>query len=120
MLKFADVNFNVLDMEKSIAFYNAALDLEVCKITETQDYKIVYLGNKNNQHLLGLTELFTRKVPYNLGDCQYHVAFTTDNYDELYKRHQDMGIIAFEGEDMPLYFIKDIDGYWIKIMPERK
>ena len=53
---------------------------------------------------------------YNLGDLEYHLAFTADNFDELHEKHQKMGVICFENPGMGIYFISDPDGYWIEIV----
>ena len=66
------------------------------------------------------TYLVNRTKPYDLGDKEYHLAFTTDNYDEVHQKHSEMGIICFENPAMGIYFIEDPDGYWIEIIPETK
>ena len=47
MLKFAHFNFNVLDLEKSLAFYKEALGIEPVREKEAADgsFKLVYLGD---------------------------------------------------------------------------
>ena len=69
---------------------------------------------------LELTWLRDRKEPYNLGECEFHLAFHVDEYEELHARHEKMGCICFENPAMGIYFITDPDGYWIEIVPERK
>ena len=68
---------------------------------------------------LELTEVKGRTEPYDLGECEFHLAFTTDDFDGMYQRHRDMGCICFENRDMGVYFIEDPDGYWIEIVPQR-
>ena len=53
-----------------------------------------------------------------LGDNEFHLAFTTDDYEAAHEKHAAMGCICFENHEMGLYFIKDPDGYWIEIVPE--
>ena len=48
-----------------------------------------------------------------------HLAFVTDEYETLYKKHKEMGVICFENPSMGIYFISDPDGYWIEIIPTR-
>lgn len=43
--KFVHNNFNVLDLQKSLAFYKEALGLEETRRIETPDFTIVYLGD---------------------------------------------------------------------------
>ena len=47
MLQFNHFNFNVLDLERSLAFYRQALELEVAEEKEAGDgsFKLVYLGD---------------------------------------------------------------------------
>ena len=47
MIEFNHFNFNVLDLEKSIAFYKEAIGLSVVREKDSSDgsFKIVYLGD---------------------------------------------------------------------------
>lgn len=120
MLRFNHFNFNVLDLEKSIAFYKEALDLSPVREKNAADYsfKLVYLGDGHSDFTLELTWLRDRTEPYNLGEKEFHLAFTTDAYQAFHQRHQKMGCIVFENPAMGIYFIEDPDGYWIEIVPE--
>ena len=119
---FAHNNFNVCDLDKSLAFYKEALGLEETRRIEPADgsFIIVYLGDGKSQHLLELTWLRDWDRPYNLGDNEFHLAFTTDDFEAAHKKHQEMGCICFENEKMGIYFITDPDEYWLEIVPVRK
>lgn len=119
MLKFAHFNFNVLDLEKSLDFYKKALGLVPVREKTADDgsFKLVYLGDGITDFTLELTYLTERTEPYNLGESEFHLAFTTDDFDGFYKRHKEMGCICFENTAMGIYFIADPDGYWIEIVP---
>lgn len=122
MIAFNHFNFNVVDLERSIAFYRQALDLDIVREKEAADgsFKLVFLGEKHTTFGLELTWLRDRgDKPYNLGECEFHLAFSTDEFEALHQRHKDMGCICFENEAMGIYFITDPDGYWIEIIPER-
>ena len=121
MITFNHFNFNVLDLEKSLDFYKEALDLSVVREKNASDgsFRLVYLGDGETSFTLELTWLKDRKEPYNLGDEEFHLGFTTDDYDALYERHKKMGCICFENPDMGIYFINDPDGYWIEIVPAK-
>ncbi len=119
MFKFAHNNLNVLDLERSLKFYKDALDLTEKSRMDCGDFILVYLGDEfNSQHKLELTWLADKKTPYNLGDNEVHIAFTTDNFDEAHARHKKMNCICYENLEMGIYFIEDPDGYWIEILPE--
>ncbi len=112
-------NINVLDLEKSMKFYEEALGLTEVRRIESNDgsFIIVYLGEGQSQHQLELTWLRDRKEPYNLGDNEIHLAFKTDAYEEALKKHKEMGCVCYENESMGIYFISDPDGYWMEILP---
>ena len=120
MIKFNHFNFNVLDLDKSLAFYKEALGLEPVREKEASDgsFKLVYLGDGLTEFQLELTWLRDRgPKPYDLGECEFHLAFVTDQYDALYAKHKEMGCVCFENPAMGIYFISDPDGYWIEIVP---
>jgi lactoylglutathione lyase len=121
MIQFNHFNFNVLDLEKSIKFYEEALDLHVAREKTASDdsFKLVYMGDDSTDFTLELTWLRDRSEPYNLGECEFHLAFVTDDFNGFYKRHKEMGCICFENPGMGIYFITDPDGYWIEIVPKR-
>lgn len=116
---FNHFNFNVLDLEKSLAFYKEALGLSPVKEKEAGDgsFKLVYLGDGESDFTLELTWLRDRKEPYNLGECEFHLAFQAEDYEAMHEHHKAMGCICFENPAMGIYFISDPDGYWIEIVP---
>lgn len=118
---FNHFNFNVLNLEKSMNFYQEALDLKEVRRKEAEDgsFILVYLGDGESDFSLELTWLRDRVEPYNLGDLEYHLAMKVDNYDEAFKKHEKMGCIEYVNEAMGIYFITDPDGYWIEIVPTR-
>lgn len=118
---FAHYNYNVLNLEKSLAFYKDALGLEEVRRMEAEDgsFIIVYLGDGKTNFNLELTWLRDWDRPYNLGDNEVHLAFTVEDFDAAHAKHKEMGCICFENEAMGIYFINDPDGYWLEIVPNR-
>jgi lactoylglutathione lyase len=114
-------NINVFDLERSLKFYEEALDLKVVREKDDPEgsYKLRFLANDESPHQLELTWLRDRKEPYNLGDNEFHLAFQTDDYEAAYAKHKEMGIICYENTTMGIYFICDPDGYWLEIVPKR-
>jgi len=114
-------NYNVFDLEKSLEFYDKALGLKEVKRIEAEDgaFIIVFIGNETTDFQLELTWLRDRTEPYNLGDEEFHLALHTDDYEAAHKLHEEMGCICFENTEMGIYFIKDPDGYWLEIVPEK-
>ena len=92
--KFAHNNINVLNLDESLAFYQEALGL-----------KLTWLRNRHD--------------PYDLGDNEMHIAFTTSDFDAAHEKHKEMGCICYENKAMGVYFISDPDGYWLEIIPEK-
>ena len=115
-------NFNVLDLQKSIAFYEEALGLKVVRKYEAPDgsFILVYLGDGVTQHQLELSWLRDRKEPYNLGENEFHLAMAVDDMEAAHAKHEKMGCICFENKAMGIYFIHDPDNYWVEIIPGGK
>lgn len=119
MFKFNHFNFNVADLEKSLAFYDQALGLkETGRITAPDgSYLIVYLGDGRSNFRLELTWLKEHPQKYDLGEVEFHLALQADDYAAAKDKHRQMGCICFENTEMGIYFIEDPDGYWIEIIP---
>ena len=119
---FAHNNFNVLNLEKSLAFYKEALKLTEVRRYEAPDgsFILVFLGDGNTPHQLELTWLKDRKEAYNLGDNESHLAFKVDDFAAAHALHEKMGCICFENKAMGIYFINDPDDYWLEIIPPKR
>lgn len=119
--KMIHENYNVADLARSMAFYEKAVGLhEKRRITaEDGSFIIVYMGNEETDFELELTWLRDFDRAYNLGDCEFHLAFRVDDFDAAHKLHEEMGCICFENPSMGIYFIVDPDGYWLEILPTR-
>lgn len=113
-------NYNVLDLKRSMEFYEKALGLHEVRRNEKPDFTIVYMGDDKSGFELELTWLKERKEPYRLGDEEFHLAFRTDDMEAAHALHEQMGCICYENPKMGIYFIKDPDGYWLEIVPEKK
>ena len=120
--KFAHNNFNVLDLDKSLKFYEEALGLKEKRRKEAADgsFILIYLGDGQTGHLLELTWLRDRTEPYNLGENEFHLAFEVDDYEAAHAKHAEMGCICYENSAMGIYFINDPDNYWLEIVPAKK
>lgn len=119
---FNHFNINVLNLERSIEFYEKALGLKEIRRKEATDgsYIIVYMGDGETGFAIELTWLRDREEPYDLGDEEFHLAFVTDDFDGAYDKHREMGCICYENPVMGIYFINDPDGYWLEVIPPRK
>ncbi|MDD4039271.1 MAG: VOC family protein [Sphaerochaeta sp.] len=120
---FTHNNFNVTDLDKSLAFYKEALGLvEVRrKVATDNSFILVFLGDGVSKHQLELTWLRNwEKGTYNLGDNEFHLAFEVDDMEAARAKHREMGCICYENANMGIYFIVDPDGYWLEIVPKRQ
>ena len=118
--RFDHFNINVLDLQRSIAFYEKALGLKEHHRKETSDgsFILVYLADDQENFLLELTWLRDRQEAYELGDNESHLCFrVAGDYDAVRAYHKEMGCVCFENEAMGLYFINDPDDYWIEVLP---
>ncbi|MDR0396757.1 MAG: VOC family protein [Oscillospiraceae bacterium] len=119
--KIAHTNFNVADIDKSVAFYKKALGLKEVRRRAAADgrYVICFMADEKAEYLLELTQLKDHPQKYDLGENELHVAFVTDDYGAAHRLHKEMGCVCYENEEMGLYFIEDPDGYWLEILPPR-
>ena len=131
--RFDHFNINVLDLQRSIAFYEKALGLKEHHRKEASDgsfilhhrkeasdgsFILVYLADDQENFLLELTWLRDRQDAYELGDNESHLCFrVAGDYDAVRAYHKEMGCVCFENEAMGLYFINDPDDYWIEVLP---
>lgn len=121
--RFDHFNFNVTDLNRSIDFYEKALNLTEKKRMNSADgaFTIVYLTDKDSDFLLELTWLKEHPQRYDLGECEFHLCMrVAGDYEAMRQYHKDIGVVCFENEEMGLYFIEDPDGYWIEILPLKK
>ena len=117
--KIIHENYNVADLEKSLDFYEKALSLKEKRRKNGDGFIIVYIGNEESDFELELTWLEEHTEPYDLGECEFHLAFRTYDYEAEHKLNENMGCICYENKEMGIYFITDPDGYWLEIVPTR-
>ena len=120
--KMIHENYNVLDLDRSLKFYEEALGLTERrrKVADDGSFIIVYIGNAETDFEMELTWLRDwEKDSYDLGDDEFHLALETDNMEQAHKKHQEMGCICYENPSMGIYFIEDPDHYWIEIVPKK-
>ena len=74
MFAFNHFNFNVTDLERSIAFYHDALGLEPVRRKEAADgsFILTFLGDGKTEFQLELTWLRDHPQKYDLGECEFH------------------------------------------------
>ncbi len=115
-------NYNVQDLDRSLAFYEKALGLKEARRKTAADgsFIIVYVSNENAEFELELTWLRDHPEKYDIGEEEFHLAFKVDDFEAAHRLHEEMGCICFENHSMGIYFIQDPDGYWLEVIPERR
>ena len=88
-------NYNVSDLDKSIKFYQEALELQEVRRITNDNFIIVYLSNDTSDFELELTWLKDHPQKYDLGECEFHLAFKADDYEAAHRKHEDMGGICY-------------------------
>ena len=91
--QFAHNNFNVLDLEKSLKFYDEALGFKPARKLEGPGFTLAYLSDSGQTpHELELTWIHGRKEPYNLGENEFHLAVRTDDRQQPRREAQGHGL----------------------------
>lgn len=118
--KFEHTNLCVANLEKSLEFYFKALQMKELRRKETDDRILSFLCGDTAPHQIEMAYFKYRTEPYVLGENPNHLAFRVDDIETAKAFHKDMGCFHHELTDFGVYFIEDLDGYLIEIMPTRK
>ena len=117
---FAHMGINVLDLDRSIAFYDRAFGFkEVFRMhpKSNLDMVLCFLSDGHNGTMITLVWIGDRKTPYELGENNVHIGLVTDDFEASYRKHKEMGIVCIEEFQKSIYYVEDPDGYEIAIVP---
>ena len=114
----------VLDLQRSILFYQKTLGLDVVDQYDFESFTLVYLRNAEADFELELTLNKGRQEPYDLGDGYGHIAVCVDDVKSEHKRIVAAGIETGEIKEFNrdgalmarFFFIQDPDGYKIELL----
>lgn len=121
MLKIAHTNFNVFDLEKSLAFYKDLLGFQETRRKEVGGGQLVFLSDGVTGHEIELTYLPSRTKPYDLSDNEIHLGVYSDTFEADLLRHRGLGIVCQDTKPGGhFYFIEDPDGYWVEIIKAKE
>ena len=110
-------NYNVSDLEKSLAFYGEALGTPEVR-RNTQPGFTHRLSPGPDRTLRAGADLAPGPPPeVRSGRMRVPSAFAASDFEAAHKKHQEMGCICYENDAMGIYFIEDPDGYWLEIVP---
>ncbi len=124
MSKIIHMMVRVLELDRSIQFYQKAFDLQISKRLDFSDFSLVYLRNADNDFEVELTWNRERTEPYDLGDGYGHFAVCVDDLEAEHKRFTEEGLqprdmvsFAPDGELIArFFFVADPDGYQIEVL----
>jgi lactoylglutathione lyase len=116
--------YRILDIDRSVAFYNALGFNEIGRIPIRDEAINVFMGLPDDgpEPRLELTYNIGRSEPYEIGTGYGHIAITTPDLDEALANLGQQGI---EPERPPysireggsrLCFVRDPDGYRIELI----
>ena len=114
--------YRVLDIERSVTFYETLGFKEIGRLPIRDEAINVFMGLEDDGPRLELTWNRDQKEPYEIGTGYGHVAITVDDMDETLRRLATEGI---EPERPPysvreggsrLCFVRDPDDYRIELI----
>lgn len=124
-MKFEIVHtcIRVLDLEKSVDFYQKALGMKEVKRKDfpEEGFTLVFMGAEEGGHEVELTYNYDRKTPYTIGDGYSHLAMLVDDLEGAHRFHSEAGYTVTPIKALPdsppkIYFIQDPDGYKIELI----
>lgn len=124
MAKIIHSMIRVLDEQKSLEFYGAALKLDVADRFVFDGFTLVYLRNSETGMELELTVNHDRKTPYAHGEGYGHMAVAVTDVDSEHLRLSRAGLFPTPVKDFfregalmaRFFFISDPDGYKIEVL----
>ena len=124
MAKMIHTMLRVLDLDRSIDFYEKVFNLSEKRRHEFEKFSLVYMGNDENDYEIELTLNRGTTEAYSHGNGYGHIAVCVEDLDSEHKRVSSLGfeprdIVALSpGGDLlaRFFFIKDPDGYEIEVI----
>ena len=124
MAKMIHTMLRVLDLDRSIDFYQKAFNLREKRRHDFEKFSLVYMGNDETDYEIELTLNRGTSEAYSHGNGYGHIAVCVDDLDAEHNRIKSLGfeprdIVAFSpGGDLlaRFFFIRDPDGYEIEVI----
>ncbi|HIF9277120.1 TPA: VOC family protein [Photobacterium damselae] len=124
MAKIIHSMVRVRDLDKSLAFYKNALDLDIAERLDFEGFSLVYLRNDENDMELELTWNEGVEEAYTHGSGYGHIAVAVD---DLESEHEKLMCLGYEPADVKeffrdgtllakFFFVQDPDGYKIEFL----
>ncbi len=113
----------VMDLEKSIAFYQKALGFRETSRKDFPKYAftLVFLTDEAGCYEIELTYNYNSEKPYVIGNGFSHIAVGTSDLEASHRSHEDMGykvseLMGLPGDPPRYYFVTDPDGYEVEVI----
>ncbi len=113
----------VIDLEKSLKFYEEALGLKESKRKDFPDdeFTLVFLSDESGEYEIELTYNYNPEKPYEIGNGFSHIGVSVEDLEASRERHLQMGynvteLIGLPGEAPRYYFVTDPDEYDIEVL----
>jgi lactoylglutathione lyase len=124
MAKAIHMMVRVLDLDRSIAFYRKAFELDVADRFDFDGFTLVYLRNPENDFEVELTWNQGQSEPYEHGSGYSHIAVAVDDLDAEHARFKDQGLEPLDIKEFfrdgalmaRFFFVQDPDGYKIEVL----
>lgn len=124
MAKTIHSMIRVLELERSIDFYQRAFGLGLAQRLDFDDFVLAYLRNDENDFEVELTLNRGRADPYRHGDGYGHLAVCVDDCRAERERLAGLGLQPGEVKEFHrdgtmmarFFFIQDPDGYKIEVL----
>ncbi|MBS4534900.1 VOC family protein [Clostridium sp. D2Q-14] len=121
--KFLHTCIRVMDLEKSLKFYQEALGFKETRRKDfpESEFTLVFLSDESGMYELELTYNYNPKKSYELGNGFGHIAVSVDDLEGSREKHKKMGykvteLMGLPGSKPKYYFITDPDGYDIEVI----
>ncbi len=122
-MRYSHIMLRVFDLKKSLDFYKEILGFEVVSQLQGDDCNIYFLGNNESGNVqIEILDEFVKPDKYNNGNSIGHIAFDTDNMDDVGRKLEKMGYcwsekpFYMEKVNSMLGFLKDPDGNEIELL----
>lgn len=124
MAKAIHTMVRVLNMDRSVDFYEKAFGLGVADRFDFDDFELVYLRNDENDFEVELTVNKGRTEPYVHGEAYGHFAVAVGDLDAEHERFKSLGlnprdVVEFKRDGARMarfFFVEDPDGYKIEVL----
>ncbi len=124
MAKAIHTMIRVLDLDRSIGFYNQAFGLKVADHFDFDGFALVYLRNDENDFEIELTLNKGHTEAYTHGDGYGHVAVCVDDAEAEHARFKELELNPTDVKEFHrdgalmarFFFVQDPDGYKIEVL----